>query len=463
MDKMRLYRLAARSSSREISLIRRKFNTSTLLLSDERPDMSWDYLTKSPQENSSEPKDLDLKSLNLKTELDDLYTTPSRQAYDHPRVTKDKVSFVVKPQSTPGVSGSDLEDVFRPRRRMSDTTGVAGVTATQKEREIFSKIFDTILSRSASDGGKSAQNKTGLSSTMQALFEKTILPRKTGDSTTGGEHSALSEDGQNVQLGLTHEDVRKYPLSMASLLMSQRSGKENKSQGLEFQNALKEKLEPIFKHLDSMETDYEVSQYYLEKIVKVYKENTESGTKHGNNFKSKGLEPRINDIEDLKSLSIDPEFPPVSPKVLPLILGAVIRTLMDNFNSPEVALTLFEVSKLQGIDFYVSSCNCDVYNEVLRIKWDAFKDLYTIESLISEMDINGLKGNSDTSEILSSVARYSIDMKQGSVDSAQVPLWSQEDEERLTNLNRYRLRVLEALVQQDNAGQGELLSKLISL
>lgn len=432
-----MYRLATRSA-----VTKRRFCTSRHLLSDERP--SWDYLTKTQEPESV---DVGLNGLTLKTELDDLYATPASHTLQSPRIKKDKVSFVVKPQASPAVSGHDLEDVFRPRRRMSDTSGVAGVTATQKEREIFSKIFDTILSRSVSDGGRSAQNKTGLSSNMQALFEKTLGFNSTAENPTATE--------QNVQLGMTTEDVRKYPLSMTSLLMPQRSGKEAKSPGFEFKNALKRKMEPIFKHIDGMETDYELVQYYLENIIKLYiTEATKAGKEKA----------KISDnIKDLESLDIDPECPPVNSKVLPLILGAAIRTLMDNFNSPEQALMLFEVSKKQGIDFYVSSCNCDVYNEVLRVKWDAYKDLYMIEALVSEMDINGLKGNSETSEILSSVARYAIDMKQGSLDSKHVPLWSQEDEERLTNLNQYRLRVLEALVRQDNAGQGDILSRLINI
>lgn len=425
-----MYRLTTRS------ILRRRFSTSVRALANDRSESSWDYLT-DPQE--LELSD-DLKDLNLKTELDDLYATPASQKMHQGERRKEKVSFVVKPQSKP-VSGNELEDVFRPRRRMSDTSGVAGVTATQKEREIFSKIFDTILSRSASDGGRSAQNKTGLSSNMQALFEKTL-------------GTAQPTEDQDVQLGMTTDDVRKYPLSMASLIMSQKPGKENRTHGLEFNNALKEKLQPVFEHIDAFETDYDLAQYYEEKIVNAYKASMKN---------SRSKQPEITKLEDLDSLVIDPESPPVSSRVLPLILYNVIRTMMHNFNSPEQALMLFELSKQQGIDFYVSSCNCDVYNEVLRIKWDAYKDLYLVESLISEMDINGLKANSETSEILGAVARYAIDMKQGSLDSKHVPLWSQEDEERLMNLNRYRLRALEALVQQDNAGQGKLLSQLINI
>lgn len=420
--------------------LRRRICTSARLLSEERPDLSWDFLTE-----PEKPKDpVDLKELKLKTELDDLYATPANQALANPRVSKDKVHFVVKPQSSPGISGQDLEDVFRPRRKMSGSSGVAGVTATQKEREIFSKIFDTILSRSASDASRSPQNKTGLSSNMQALFEKTL----------GNSAESTEQSSQHVELGMTTEDVRKYPLSMPSLLMSQRSRKETKSQGFEFNNAMKKKLEPIFQHMDDMETDIELAEYYVEKIVKRYKADAASNKKTLTS---------ITKLEDLESLVVDPESPPVISGFLPLLLCTAIRTMMENFNSPDQALMLFELSKQQGIDFYVSSCNCDVYNEVLRIKWNAFKDLYMMESLISEMDINGLKANSETSEILSSVARYAIDLKQGSLDAKHVPLWSQEDEERLTNLNQYRLRVLEALVREDNASQGDLLSRLINI
>lgn len=416
--------------------------------SDKPAEDPWDFLN-DPEEPEGFDSD-NLEDMDFKTELHDLYAKPANRTNpeSHNFLKKEKVSFVAKSHDDPStVSGNDLADVFRPRRRMADSaSGTAGVTATHKEKEIFSQIFDTILSRSVADGGRSAQgNKPGMTSNMQALFESTL----------GGTQSQKKED---VQMSMTTEDVRKYPLSMASLMVSKgNSPDDTKPQGQKYQTVLQNKLQPVLDYINSFETDHEVSQYYREKIIKVYKERQEQPDKE------KQSEPVYNTVESLEAWEIDPESPPVNSKALPIILLACVRTLANDFAAPEQAAMLFELSKQQGIDFYVAACSSSVYNEVLRCKWNAYKDLYLVESLISEMDINGLKADSDTSEILSSVARYCIELKRGSLEADQVPLWSEEDEERLSNLNRYRLRILEQMVQRDNVRQGQLLSQLIKM
>ena len=136
--------------------------------------------------------------------------------------------------------------------------------------------------------------------------------------------------------------------------------------------------------------------------------------------------------------------------------------MMSNFNSPDQALALFELSKKQGIDFYVAACNIDVYNEALRIRWETYRDLYQLETLVSEIDVNGLNGDSVTSDVLSSVDSYYSQLKiESEADPDHVTLWSQEEEERLNNLNVYRLKIARSLVKQNvQFGQKDLFSLL---
>ena len=59
----------------------------------------------------------------------------------------------------------------------------------------------------------------------------------------------------------------------------------------------------------------------------------------------------------------------------------------------------------------MAACNIDVYNEALRIRWETYRDLYQLETLVSEIDVNGLNGDSVTSDVLSSVDSYYSQLK----------------------------------------------------
>ncbi|KAF5100106.1 hypothetical protein DV451_002680 [Geotrichum candidum] len=439
MNRLQLRQIAKAGSKG----IHRYFNSARILRGDAKDDLSWDFLandtTDKPERNSDDFK--------LKTEFDDLYARPSSRP-DAP-LSKTKIEVAVLPETDAGASNEELDNVFRPRRRMADTQGVAGVTATQKEREIFSQIFDSILARSTPGTNKATTNKPAMSNNMQAFFEKTLVP-----------NSPNNIEEKDVALGMTTEDVRKYPLSMSSLLLSQQkdSGKDC-ARGSEFMDALEKKLAPVYAHMDAFETDVELFDYYVDRVIASYTQQ-HSGAKGGKR-KSKP-EISLNTLEDVEKLEVSATAPPVVSRTLPLLLVKSMQLMMSNFNSPDQALALFELSKKQGIDFYVAACNIDVYNEALRIRWETYRDLYQLETLVSEIDVNGLNGDSVTSDVLSSVDSYYSQLKiESEADPDHVTLWSQEEEERLNNLNVYRLKIARSLVKQNvQFGQKDLFSLL---
>lgn len=424
--------------------VHRHFSTTCKVYSDTKNDLSWDFLSKTAADETSEKNNDGFK---FKTDFDDLYARPSSRP-DAP-LLKQKIDVVVIPEADSDISNKELDSVFRPRRRMADNQGVAGVTATQKEREIFSQIFDSILARSTSGTSKTTINKSTMSNNMQAFFEKTLVP-----------NSPNNVEEKDISMGMMTEDVRKYPLSMSSLLLPQQkdAGKDF-ARGSEFMTALEEKLAPVYAHMESFETDVELFDYYLDSVITPYNQQCASGK--GSKKKS-NPEILLNTLEDVAQLNVSATAPPIVSRTLPLLLFKSMQLMVANFNSPDQALALFELSKKQGIDFYVAACNIDVYNEALRIRWETYRDLYQLETLVSEIDVNGLKGDSVTSDVLSSVNTYYSQLKIDSEASpSHVTLWSQEDEERLNNLNVYRLKIAKSLVKQNvHFGQKDIFSLL---
>jgi len=51
-----------------------------------------------------------------------------------------------------------------------------------------------------------------------------------------------------------------------------------------------------------------------------------------------------------------------------------------------MALSIFE----QGFESYVVGCDTPVYNEILKIRWDFWKDVQGMDALLTEMQSNGV-------------------------------------------------------------------------
>lgn len=352
-----------------------------------------------------------------------------------------------------------------PKRHISQDDGNR---ATQHERAIFSKIFDSILESASTGSAKNAKlsNSTSkMSSSMQALFERAFA---TSPDESMPSNKYEDKPGSDVRMGFTTQDVRSTPLSMAPMIQQPSQGTLNTSQIFQIQAILKKKFSPIITHMNSLKTDHEVSEFYKSRVLSefynqmVQKKKTTSKKDPGHKTMAE------REIEDIKSSNISVDNFPVNYHTLPILLKESMRILADDFNSPMEAITLFELTKSESVEVYVAGCNVSVYNEALRIKWNSFKDLYLIESLISEMQLNGVKGNTETSQILSHISESAKFLKTvalneiDTLETASVTsLWSGEDEERMININMYRLKTVESLYDNDSVKKDELMTLLL--
>ncbi|PKC17595.1 hypothetical protein RhiirA5_492851 [Rhizophagus irregularis] len=73
------------------------------------------------------------------------------------------------------------------------------------------------------------------------------------------------------------------------------------------------------------------------------------------------------------------------------------------FKDPYLALSIFEQVKRRGSLSYQLGCTTKVYNQILLIRWEFWKDLKGIENLLNEMIENKISFDKETSDIIVSI------------------------------------------------------------
>ncbi|CAG8496394.1 5612_t:CDS:2 [Ambispora gerdemannii] len=88
-----------------------------------------------------------------------------------------------------------------------------------------------------------------------------------------------------------------------------------------------------------------------------------------------------------------------------ILLEETIALSRTVFYDPYMVLSIFEQAKRQGVESYIKGVSTKVYNEVLRTRWDFWRDIYGMEKLINEMRLNGVQFDEDTRNLLNTVSK----------------------------------------------------------
>lgn len=317
---------------------------------------------------------------------------------------------------------------FDSRRRdpFGATNESRPATTTEKERMIFANLVDSLLSQKSAGtyDTEPKNNKQGgsMSQSLHALFERAF----NASSPNTGPSSSSNID-------VTTDDLRKnLPLSYGSLTTKSRLdvlGGSDREEKERYGRLLK----PVLDYVDGLETDVAVVKFYISKVLDRYNED--------------------NELESLdESFQIDVEQPPLVRAGLSLYLVKCMTILVQTFNDPVEALSLFELSKKNGISYYASTCTTDVYNKALEIKWNYYRDLYSVDSLLLEMQVNAVMGDKRTVDILNDIARQTIDAKHNVSGLENMPLWSREDDRIIDKIGTYRLNIMSNLASRERLG-----------
>lgn len=76
---------------------------------------------------------------------------------------------------------------------------------------------------------------------------------------------------------------------------------------------------------------------------------------------------------------------PTWPKTYPKALGALISHLRQ-LDAPHLALAMFEHARNLGVESYIAGCQTSAYNELIRVRWECFRDLKGVFQAVKEME-----------------------------------------------------------------------------
>ncbi|CEP24469.1 unnamed protein product [Cyberlindnera jadinii] len=280
------------------------------------------------------------------------------------------------------------------------------VMSSKEDEENFTNIFNKIMDRS-----KHSKEKTdGL------LFEKTFA------SMDRLKHS-------EVQPKLVRTGELSANVFLKKSLMTQREDGERLKK-------LSHSLNETLKAIDAMENDLEVYEF-MEPLIKSMDSKINGQLKFNQELLSK--------------VALQSNGEPLSPLcnefTMPYLLIKCISILKDKFRSPDVAISLFELSKEQSLKTFIFLCVIGVYNQMLQLYWDSFKSIAKVNSLITEMKVNGIQGNHETTRVLRSISKECHTMLNYDDDKffftlengveAWAPMWNKNDEQELKSVDDY--------------------------
>jgi hypothetical protein len=93
---------------------------------------------------------------------------------------------------------------------------------------------------------------------------------------------------------------------------------------------------------------------------------------------------------DALPLSTDMPEPLAFPKTYPRILAHVMKVSRQAFNNPHLSLAFFHHARTSSTESYLVGCLASAYNELIRTRWECFRDLDGVDQAIREMDANAV-------------------------------------------------------------------------
>jgi len=130
------------------------------------------------------------------------------------------------------------------------------------------------------------------------------------------------------------------------------------------------------------------------------------------------------------------------------ILLKAMRLFRSAYRNPLAAHTLFLRAKTLSAESYVLGCTTSLYNELLLSRWESFTDLFSIGEILEEMNMNGLKGDRHTFEILQKV-EWDVNQWVHEGGEAAKIIWLAE-KEKLDKLDKMKKEIQATLNSERN-------------
>ncbi|GAN01163.1 hypothetical protein MAM1_0005d00594 [Mucor ambiguus] len=86
------------------------------------------------------------------------------------------------------------------------------------------------------------------------------------------------------------------------------------------------------------------------------------------------------------------------PSYYPIVLTKAIEHASKT--DPYMALTIFEKAKQKSVVSYISGCTVQVYNAMLLLRWEVWRDINGMLDLAEEMTVNGIEFDNQSRRII---------------------------------------------------------------
>ncbi|ORX40077.1 hypothetical protein BD324DRAFT_616170 [Kockovaella imperatae] len=135
------------------------------------------------------------------------------------------------------------------------------------------------------------------------------------------------------------------------------------------------------------------------------------------------------------------------PRRYPHMLAYLMRITREIYRNPSLALAFFQHAQTLSLESYMSGCLTSAYNELIRTRWQCFRDLEGVDQALKEMETSGVSWNFHTRQLVESVCN--------SVSSTPFSTERGEEESIWKEFVMKRWRTLEARLDADsNASEG---------
>ena len=120
------------------------------------------------------------------------------------------------------------------------------------------------------------------------------------------------------------------------------------------------------------------------------------------------------------------KLPSLQSPVYPQVIAHLMRTFRDHYRDPNLALFIFHHTQKLSIVSYVFGCSTEVYNELIKTRWDCFRDLQGVYDAVEEMNVNGVPLDSVTRKLIE-IVRHDVgnlEMRPDASVEARQTVWT---------------------------------------
>jgi len=277
-----------------------------------------------------------------------------------------------------------------------------GETISEREKEIFDSIFDVILKTKGAAGEYKPQQSRGTFSPppmIAALFESALGPQKFGESLSFGPERTTHNSAHLAAAMAKISTAPQYPHSLrnAAARAAGMSGLPLTEAEKKLESERRVEMEKLLGQMEQCATDKELWDFLDDHVFSlVY------SARALNQPQTEATSKTTSSSKKTKASKVEPEEPTfnIPSTNYPHLLHSAMFLLRTAFNDYPSVIAVYNQVKALGAESYVVGCSTEVYNEVLRARWEGFKNLEAVNGLLAEMRINGVPGDHETVQIM---------------------------------------------------------------